>query len=160
MELVPPLFGRLTVFDGRLPHLVREIRGTQDPLKARVVLHGWFAWPTAFIAGALPEAQATPPLNAALDAIYERLETIGAGVVGTVVVRASFGATGGGAQGLEWLTNTLVARPGGRGGGEGEWEDPAEVCEAVLAAIAEGLVEASFPLAGEGTSVTVPFVFE
>lgn len=29
-----------TVFDPRFPHGVREVRGTRDPLKARLVIHG------------------------------------------------------------------------------------------------------------------------
>ena len=37
---VPSPFNRLTVFDPRFPHGVREVRGTRDPRKGRLVLHG------------------------------------------------------------------------------------------------------------------------
>jgi hypothetical protein len=56
MTLVPPLFGRLTVFDPRLPHGVRLVRGTQDPRKGRLVLHGGSWQPCAVDIGAFHEA--------------------------------------------------------------------------------------------------------
>lgn len=40
MKYVEAKFDRLTVFDPRFPHGVRQVHGTRDPLKARVVLHG------------------------------------------------------------------------------------------------------------------------
>ena len=51
VSLVQPRFNRLTVFDGRYPHGVRPVEGTRDPLKARLVLHGWFTEPTPFFDG-------------------------------------------------------------------------------------------------------------
>lgn len=51
VTLVPPHFNRLSVFDGRYPHGVRAVEGTRDPLKARLVLHGWFTEPVPFFEG-------------------------------------------------------------------------------------------------------------
>ena len=51
VHLVEPRFNRLTVFDGRYPHGVRPVEGTRDPLKARLVLHGWFTDPHAILRG-------------------------------------------------------------------------------------------------------------
>ncbi len=51
VHLVEPRFNRLTVFDGRYPHGVRPVEGTRDPLKARLVLHGWYTDPTPFFEG-------------------------------------------------------------------------------------------------------------
>lgn len=51
VTFVEPEFNRLTVFDPRLPHGVRPVRGTQDPREARLVLHGWFTEPTPFFTG-------------------------------------------------------------------------------------------------------------
>lgn len=45
MQLVEPKFNQLTVFDPRVPHGVRPVRGTRDPREARLVLHGWFVEP-------------------------------------------------------------------------------------------------------------------
>jgi len=52
---VPPRFGRLLVFDGRMPHGVRPVRcPTADPRDARVALHAWFAPPEGpYFSGAL-----------------------------------------------------------------------------------------------------------
>ena len=51
---VPPLFGRLTVFDPRIPHGVRRVEGTMDPREGRLVIHGWFVQPRPFVEGPLP----------------------------------------------------------------------------------------------------------
>ena len=50
---VPALFNRLTVFDPRIPHGVKEVRGVHDVLEARLVIHGWFVQPRPFIEGPL-----------------------------------------------------------------------------------------------------------
>lgn len=39
-ELIAPRFNRLTIFDDRMPHGVRLIEGSMDPLDGRLVLHG------------------------------------------------------------------------------------------------------------------------
>jgi hypothetical protein len=50
---IEPRFGRLTVFDPRIPHGVREVTGTRDPREGRLVIHGWFVQPRPFIVGPL-----------------------------------------------------------------------------------------------------------
>jgi len=40
VTLVPPRYNQLTLFDPRLPHGVRPVHGTRDPMKSRLVLHG------------------------------------------------------------------------------------------------------------------------
>ncbi len=50
---VPPYFNQLLIFNGGLPHGVREVRGVKDPLRARLVLHGWFVNPRPFVQGPL-----------------------------------------------------------------------------------------------------------
>jgi len=37
--------GRCIAFDPRIPHGVNRVTGSQDPRKARVVIHGWFSQP-------------------------------------------------------------------------------------------------------------------
>jgi hypothetical protein len=54
---IEPRFNRLTAFDPRIPHGVREVRGTMDPREARLVIHGWFVQPKPFVEGPLPWAQ-------------------------------------------------------------------------------------------------------
>jgi len=50
---IEPKFGRLTVFDPRIPHGVREVTGTRDPREGRLVIHGWFVQPRPFVIGPL-----------------------------------------------------------------------------------------------------------
>jgi len=68
-EVVEPRFDRLTVFDPRLPHGVRTVRGTLDPRLGRVVVHGWFVSPRPFVEGALEASELTPRIDALSDAI-------------------------------------------------------------------------------------------
>lgn len=53
---VEPRFGRLAVFDPRIPHAVRTVTGTRDPRAGRLVVHGWFVQPRPFVEGPLPAA--------------------------------------------------------------------------------------------------------
>jgi hypothetical protein len=54
IRAVEPRFGRLTVFDPRIPHGVRTVTGTHDPREGRAVIHGWFVQPRPFVRGPLP----------------------------------------------------------------------------------------------------------
>ena len=69
IHAIEPRFDRLTVFDPRIPHAVSPVHGTRDPLKGRLVLHGWFAEPSPFLEGALSPKQATPELNRFFEAL-------------------------------------------------------------------------------------------
>jgi len=53
VRAVEPRFNRLVVFDPRIPHGVREVRGTRDPREGRLVIHGWFVQPRPFVRGPL-----------------------------------------------------------------------------------------------------------
>lgn len=73
LDKITPEFNRLTVFDARYPHGVKVVEGTHDPREGRLVLHGWFLDAAPFFSGSLSEEQATEPLNAALEPLYEKL---------------------------------------------------------------------------------------
>jgi hypothetical protein len=53
IRAIEPRFSRLTVFDPRIPHGVREVTGTHDPREGRLVIHGWFVQPRPFVQGPL-----------------------------------------------------------------------------------------------------------
>ena len=53
LRAIEPKLGRLVVFDPRIPHGVREVRGTHDPRAGRLVIHGWFVQPRPFVRGPL-----------------------------------------------------------------------------------------------------------
>ncbi len=53
IRAIEPKFSRLTVFDPRIPHGVRQVTGTHDPREGRLVIHGWFVQPRPFVTGPL-----------------------------------------------------------------------------------------------------------
>lgn len=53
VQRIEPKFNRLTVFDPSIPHGVRPVQGVKDPMKARIVIHGWFVNPRPYIQGKL-----------------------------------------------------------------------------------------------------------
>jgi len=53
LRAIAPRFGRLVVFDPRIPHGVRAVAGTRDPRAGRLVIHGWFVQPRPFVQGPL-----------------------------------------------------------------------------------------------------------
>jgi hypothetical protein len=69
IRTVPPQFGRLAVFDPRIPHGVRPVTGTHDPREGRLVIHGWFVQPRPFVRGPL----AVRALSAQIGALTEQL---------------------------------------------------------------------------------------
>ncbi|GBF89879.1 oxoglutarate iron-dependent dioxygenase [Raphidocelis subcapitata] len=161
VELVPPRFNQLTLFDPRLPHGVRPVHGTRDPMKSRLVLHGWFTEPSPFIEGGLEPEAAVEALNEALDAIFEEFEALPA-VLGTLTVRIDVRGADGGVDGVAFLADTLVVRPGQViTDDEGEPLPDSAARAAVQHAVRDGLAAARFPAcAGGDTRVTYPFVFE
>jgi hypothetical protein len=60
---IPPRFNRLTLFNPSLLHGVREVKGTMDPRKGRLVIHGWFVQPRPFWTGPLTVADIRSTLN-------------------------------------------------------------------------------------------------
>ena len=73
---VEPKFNRLTIFDPRLPHGVREVKGTKDVTKGRLVLSGWFNEPAISVEGGLTIEDVGKALDAKLEELYEELETL------------------------------------------------------------------------------------
>lgn len=152
-ESIPPEFNQLTLFDPRLPHGVQEVRGTRDPVKGRLVVHGWFVEPRPFIAGALSKnartAAATEKvINEILQPLAEELG-IFSELQGTLSVRVSISPSGvTGKQ--ELLTHTLLSS-----------ENPANGRPALAAIqlIAEAISRAKFPRAAGKSTVTIPFLF-
>jgi hypothetical protein len=75
IRAIEPKFSRLVAFDPRIPHGVREVRGTHDPREGRLVVHGWFVQPRPFVNGPL----ATRALAARIEELTGALgEWIGA----------------------------------------------------------------------------------
>lgn len=92
VQKIEPRFGRLTVFDPRLPHGVREVRGTHDPRQGRAVIHGWFVQPRPFFTGPLVGAE----VEEHLAKLGEELPALTGGLplVGLLSLRLSISAAG------------------------------------------------------------------
>ncbi|EFJ42896.1 hypothetical protein VOLCADRAFT_96875 [Volvox carteri f. nagariensis] len=108
---VPAPFNRLTVFDPRFPHGVRQVHGTRDPRKSRLVLHGWFTEPAPFFQGPLDPADAEEVLNEGLGSLWDALEGISGLITGTLIVRVRISGRNGSVTSLDWLADTLVEVP-------------------------------------------------
>ena len=143
---VAPRFGRLAVFDPRIPHGVRAVEGTRDPREGRLVVHGWFVQPRPFVEGPLPAS-----------AVAGRV-----GELGAEVARALGGLP---VAGL--LSLGISVRPGGRVGAVRVLSDttraPAgrEAERRRLVARLRGAVARwDFPRRAAPSRVTLPLVFE
>lgn len=81
VRAIEPRFGRLVVFDPRIPHGVRTVRGTLDPREGRLVIHGWFVRPRPFVEGPLPRPTLARAITSLADAM-ERLLANGPALAG------------------------------------------------------------------------------
>lgn len=74
VRAIAPELGRLVVFDPRIPHGVREVRGTHDPRAGRLVVHGWFTEPRPFVEGPLAADHVAEPIAKIAAAAAPHLE--------------------------------------------------------------------------------------
>jgi hypothetical protein len=142
VRAIEPRFSRLVAFDPRIPHGVREVRGTRDPREGRLVIHGWFVQPRPFIVGPVRGAAITARAGE-LGALVGELPVAG-------LLSLAFGIDRGGhVRGVRVLSDTTrVAR-----GDEGE---RARLMRRVRAAISAW----SFGAQRGPSRVTLPLVFE
>jgi len=152
-EEIEPKFNRLTIFDPRLPHGVREVKGTKDVSKGRLVLNGWFNEPAISCQGGLTLEDVGKVLDAKLDALYEELENLPA-MTGFAALRMGIDADTGNVGSISWGCDTVAPAV--------SLHDPDEITEtrdAVLATIAGMMSECVFPSSKTCSSICVPFVF-
>ncbi len=146
---IPPEFNQLTVFDPRLPHGVKEVRGTRDPLAGRLVVHGWFVEPRPFAEGALAGTKTlTSALDAALGPIADALSDFPT-LQGLASIRVSVNARGKTGR-QELLAHTLI---------DADRPRETRAVREALRTIAEGLDEARFPTSRGTSRITIPFLF-
>lgn len=110
VELIPPQFNQLTVFDPRIPHGVRPVQGTWDPVRSRLVLHGWFRYPSPILCEALEGKLTAPVLDSTRESLEERLKDFHR-LTGVVTARLELSPSGEVTE-VRTLTNTLVSKDG------------------------------------------------
>ena len=107
-------FNRLTIFDPRLPHGVREVKGTKDVTKGRLVLSGWFKLTRrASVEGGLTIEDVGKALDAKLEELYEELETLPA-MTGFAALRMEVASADGNVEALSWEAPDLSPLNGDR----------------------------------------------
>jgi hypothetical protein len=143
---IPASFNQLLVFDPRIPHGVSPVRGVQDPLEARVVIHGWFTNPRPIIHGGLGEKKTTALLNETIyemESIFDRYSFM----TGTLTLRIEINPKGK-VDRLYFLTNTLISL-----------EKKVPTIK-LLNEIESFLKNKTFPKAKTRTEITLPFLFQ
>jgi hypothetical protein len=146
---IPPEFNQLTVFDPRLPHGVKEVRGTREPREGRLVIHGWFVEPRPFVSGGLAKtAGVTEAIDRVLGPLSRELSRLGS-LRGTAAVRVTVSPAGRAGK-QELLAHSLL-----------DVESPSDSRNAVEAirTIAEGIASAEFPKSRTKSEITIPFLF-
>ncbi|MFP5518958.1 MAG: 2OG-Fe(II) oxygenase [Bdellovibrionia bacterium] len=147
VDRVPAQFNRLVVFDPRFPHGVTEVRGTQDPLQARLVIHGWFVEPRPYVVGGLSTQAVQNSLQQPLMSLQALIEHVGA-VHGTMSFRIKVSADGQ-VVNFKWLTNTVHGL-----------EAHAEQIKVLNNGIRKLFMNTSFRKAKTPSEITVPLLFK
>jgi Rps23 Pro-64 3,4-dihydroxylase Tpa1-like proline 4-hydroxylase len=140
-DLIEPSFNRLALFDDRMPHGVRRVEGSMDPVEGRIVLHGHISEQGPIADGPIAAEAVGSTIHEALAGL--RAETVGHH--GPLTLRLSIGESGRVAR-LKPLLDR-VAREDGLPG--------REAVESALA-IVRGL---TWPRAGAPTEAIVPILF-
>ncbi len=107
VDRVPSPFNQLTLFDPRYPHGVTEVKGTRDPLKARLVMHGWFVEPRPYVVGGLSTAQVSKVLNPQFQKLESILSNMGS-LHGTMAIRLKI-ETKGKIEFFKIISNTVLS---------------------------------------------------
>ncbi len=147
VELIPSKMNQLIVFDPRYPHGVSEVKGTRDPLKSRLVLHGWFVNPRPYVVGGLKTAQ----VQKALNPCFEQLSTVLSQVEllnGTVSLRLSVSKQGQ-VQDFKIMTNTVKSLSNVR-------SDEKYLLQELKSIFAKTL----FPVSLNSSMITIPLLFK
>jgi Rps23 Pro-64 3,4-dihydroxylase Tpa1-like proline 4-hydroxylase len=151
-ESHPAKFNRLIVFDPRLPHGVKEVKGVKSPAQGRLVIHGWFTEPRPFLEGALSKNQYTKInesiLNEQLSQLSNELAPLKS-LHGTLSVRVKISSQGL-VQSGRILTHTLISRENVKD------ETPAKTA---IEMIFKSLGKLKFPKTRGKSELTIPFLF-
>ena len=144
MRLEPARFNQLLIFDPRIPHGVKTVHGTRDPLEGRLVLHGWFKFPSFIVNGDL-DKRAAERLALEAERLWQGVRQRFTHLVGCLIVRKTLGEDSN-AGSIQILTNTLVSTTAGRASPE-----------VAVQALLDMLGSLNAPAYGKNASVTLPF---
>jgi hypothetical protein len=166
VRFLPPIFGRLTAFDPRIPHMVQTVSAKGvGPLDARIMIHGWYSEPEVIWYGdGLEENdEAESILNTCLEVLMETLNSGEIGrVMGFLSVRLVISPKGE-VTSILAVCDTIREDPADSSGVVGYDQEGREVVEDSTAdirlTIREALGDLQFPETPSGGYVIVPFDF-
>lgn len=149
VDEVPAKFNRLTVFDPRIPHGVNEVRGVNDVLDGRLVIHGWFVQPRPFIQGPLNTSELQKEIDRLTFSLSEELERNAALLAsGVLAIRFRVEKSGTLSQ-IEVLSNSLRSL-----------DASGEFSSALAKWVKRELMKIRFKSKQKISIVTLPLVFE
>jgi hypothetical protein len=131
-ELIEPMLNRLTVFDPRIPHGVRLVEGSRDPLDSRIAVHSWFYEPSLVVSQAIERAGQRRVFEATLAILLVSLGDL-RGLEGLVAARIDVSPEGE-VTNAQVVSSSLVSRLGDH-----------DAVEEVERRIEDHLANASFP---------------
>lgn len=107
VDVIPSMMNQLVLFDPRFPHGVTEVKGNRDPLKSRLVLHGWFVNPRPYVVGGLSVTQVQKSIEDVFTELQQVLEQMDL-LDGALSLRLKI-STQGKITDYKVLTNTLIS---------------------------------------------------
>lgn len=147
VDIIPSLMNQLIIFDPRFPHGVTEVKGNRDPLKSRLVVHGWFVNPRPYVVGGLSTVQVQKSVEKVFVDLNQVLTQIDL-LDGALSLRLAVN-TQGKVENYKLLTNTLVSLA----------HKPADV--AYLQKELKSLfVNTQFSKAQKSSQITMPLIFK
>ncbi len=146
VDRIPSMMNQLILFDPRFPHGVSEVKGTRDPLKSRLVIHGWFVNPRPYVVGGLSTAQVQKSMDPAFEALTKVLSEIEL-LNGTVSVRLKTNRQGS-VIGYKLLTHTLIA------------QNRQNTDQYLLKELQVILKSTHFPKSKSESAITIPLLFK
>lgn len=147
VDRVPSPFNQLTVFDPRFPHGVTEVKGSRDPLCARLVVHGWFVEPRPYVVGGLSTALVQKSLTPQLVQLGKALENIGS-LHGTLSLRLKINSSGK-TESMKCISNSVLSL-------ENNTADEKKFHKEIQKLF--GTLK--FPRASKSSMITVPLLFK
>jgi hypothetical protein len=147
IELIEPLFNRLTVFDDRLVHGVEHVDGSMDPADGRCVLHGHIEESGPIVTGALPLVALREGICAAVDHFVAECSASIQLFQGPLVFRFTVSP-----EGRVVGPRVVLDRVMHEDDGNFDWER-------LKLRLMEVLSEGIFPVAHGETNVTLPMTF-
>ncbi len=144
LKKLSPRFNKLILFDPRIPHGVTPVSGVSDPLKARLVIHGWLSHPKTFVDGFLPAKLVERNLNKAFQKV-EALSSSGPALQGVCSLSLHV-ATTGKIKKAQFKTCSVLDSSG-------------EIPKRFLKQVLKFYSELQFPVARGNSQITIPLLF-